>query len=77
MQLGHAVSRNERRRRESLSGVQRSPDHLDLVPTREFGGRVDRLGGVTLRIAHDELELPSVDAAGVVDLLNSQLRTRG
>ena len=45
---------------------------MDVRPAREFGRRVDRLGGIALRVADDQLDLPAVDAAGGVDLVHGE-----
>ena len=74
MHLGHAVARNQGRGRQGLARVQRSPNDMRLVPPGELGGRIDRLGGVALRIADDQLDLPALDTAGRVDLLYGQFR---
>src|SRR5262249_26942634 len=67
------VARDERRRRQRFSRVQRAPDDARLGALRQLGYGVDRLGRIALRVAHDQLDLATVDAAGVVDLVDREL----
>jgi hypothetical protein len=66
-------STQQRRRRQSFARVQRAPDDARLGALRQLGDRVDRLGGIALRVAHDQLDLAAVDAACIVDLIDREL----
>ena len=48
--------------------------HVDLVPVEQPAGEFLEVRVVELRIVGDQLELPPGDAAGLVDLLDGELR---
>src|SRR5262249_15208825 len=45
-----------------------------LGALRQLGDGIDRLGRIALRVAHDQLDRPAIDAARLVDLVDRKLR---
>ena len=73
MDLRRVRAREQRHDRERLAGIDRAEDDAHLLPARELGRAVHRLGRIALGVAGDQFDLPPVDAAGRVDLLHRQL----
>jgi hypothetical protein len=73
MNLRRVRLREQRHHRKRLAGIDGAQHGADLMSVGEFGGAVDGLGGFTLGVADDQFDLPPVDTAGRVDLLNGEL----
>src|ERR1700722_15829690 len=75
MKHRYLVARDQRRRRQRLTRIERTPHDGYFLTLRELRHRVDSLCGVALRVAYDEFDLAAVDAAGGIDLRDRELGT--
>lgn len=73
MDLRRVGARKQRHDRERLAGIDRTDDDAHLLAVGKLGRAVDRLGRIALGVAGYQLDLPPVDAAGIVDLAYRQL----
>ena len=75
MELRRVCTREQRHDGERLAGIDRAENDAHLVCVGELRGAIHCLGRFALGVANDQLDLPSIDAAGGVDLLHGELDT--
>src|SRR3954464_8652682 len=67
-------AREQGRDRKRLTRIDRTEHDADLCAARELGRAIHRLGRIALRITCDQLELAAIDATGLINFFNSELR---
>ena len=73
MNVRHLGAGHDRRDGQRLARIERPPDRVDLDLADQFLGGVDRLGRIALGVAHDDLDLAALDAAGGVDGIRGEV----
>ena len=74
-EIGNAGLGDDGNGRQGFAGIDRPDDVVDLLAKGQLLREIDRFRRIAGGVAHDKLELAALDAAGGVDLIDSELHT--